>query len=653
MSLDSDRRNSDPEIDAAFSGASVASPQEKLSDDPEIHAAFSAEPESRTKEGDIYDPEGEAARALSIGSQSLVAPIANIPYAALHGAQDVLRRSTHSDVNAPDSSVLNALHFPLSEDAKSFSTAIGSTLKPVTEAAKRELSGNLSNEEKARLKTVAPIATDVAAMYPAASIGYGLMSGLGRSSKLPKLTASGAPEAQEAMNAAASGKSIGAASTAADISAASPELQKAIIETTRKTGGAVNPEVLNRRLEADSLPVKMSLTEGQATQDPSTISNEMNMRGKHKELADAYNQQNGQLVDNLRAIRESAGPDVFSTNPVEHGDTIIQAYKDKAASADADISAKYNALRDAAGGKFPVDAKKLLSNASQELHNNLLYDNAPKSVMSTLDKLAYGNNMTFENFESLRTNLARVQRTATDGNERAAAGIIRGEMEKLPLSDEVFDSNTLQRSPGAAKIKPLADAARSAAKNQFQALEADPAYKAAVNDEVTPDKFVSKFIVNGSRDNVAKMKANLSHDDRASQTMGVAALDHLRDQAKIDSMGNGNFASASFNKHLEAMRPKLQSIVPPEQANQLDTLGKVSRYTTAQPKGSFVNNSNTLVGALAGHGANVLEGVANVKAGGIPVGSMVRGAFGKRAEANAVKRALDPSSGLERLKEYQ
>jgi hypothetical protein len=463
-----------------------------------------------------------------------------------------------------------------------------------------------------------------------------IMSALGLKG-IPKLTAAGtAEEAQASMNAAASEKSMGAASTAANIMEASPELQKAVIDTTRKTGGAVNPEVLGRRLEADSLPVKMSLTEGQATQDPSVISNEQNMRGKHPELAQAFNQQNSGLVDNLKAIREAAGPDVFSTNPVEHGDTLIQAYKDKGAAADAQVSANYKALKDAAGGNFPVDAGKLLDNSTKALHSELLYDHAPKAVMSTLGRLSDQGNMSFENFESLRTNLARIQRSAQDGNERAAAGVIRNQMEALPLA------------PGASALKPLADTARSSAKAQFQALDADPAYKAAVNDSVAPDKFVNKFITGSSatRDSVAKMRENLSDNDRASQTMGVAALDHLRDQAKIDTMGNGNFAAATFNKHLDAMRPKLQYLVPPEQAQHLDTLGNVARYTTAQPKGSFVNNSNTLTGALASGAGTVMENV-------VPGGPLLRKGANMLMDRNAVKRALDPASGLEKLKEAQ
>lgn len=628
MSLDSD-----PEIDAAFNGGAAPASSASVSDDPEISAAFAKDPKEKESKKRV----GWAEENLAGPSEVIGSAIGNIPYGVAHGIHDLFTGG------APDPEGIKALQVPIGAGGKQLLSDIGSMIPARNDTNQPDDTSIPEFSEGTRnvIGHGLRVANDVGGIAAGAGLVKGI-AGIGAQ----KLGPTGAPieDAQQALNAAASGKSMGAASTAANIQEASPELQQAIVNTTRKTGGAVNPDVLNRRLEADSLPVKMNLTEGQATQDPSVISNEMNMRGKHKELADAYNQQNGQLVDNLRAIREGAGPDVFSTNPVEHGDTLINAYQDKAAVADAQTSANYKALKDAAGGSFPIDAPKLLDNATKELHKNLLFDDAPKSVMSTLGRLADSDNMTFENFESLRSNLARIQRSPTaDGNTKYAAGIIRDEMENLPLA------------PGSAKLKPIADTARASAKAQFEALDADPAYKAAVNGDVPPDKFVSKFITGPSatRDSVAKMKENLAHDDRASQTMGVAALDHLRDQAKIDPMGNGNFASASFNKHLEAMRPKLQSLVPPEQANQLDTLGKVSRYTTAQPKGSFVNNSNTLVGALAGHGANVLEGVANVKAGGIPVGSMVRGALGKRAEAQAVKRALDPASGLDRLKESQ
>jgi hypothetical protein len=369
------------------------------------------------------------------------------------------------------------------------------------------------------------------------------------------------------------------------------------------------------------------------------ISQEMNTRGSSRVMVDHLNEQNRQLAQNVQALRDQVGPDVFSTNPTEHGDTLISAYKAKAAAADAAIDAKYQALRDAsAGGQFPVDAKALLDNATAELHQKLLFDHAPKSVMSTLDRLASKDSMTFENFESLRTNLARIMRSQTaDGNEKAAAAIIRDQMEQLPLQ------------PWAQSLKPLADDARAAARAQFRALDADPAYKAAVNDTVSPDRFVNRFVINGARDDVALMRQNLAGNDAATQTMGVAALDHLRDAARLNPNYEGNFAAAGFNKGLQSLSPKLQSLLPPQTIEQLDKLGNVSRYTMAQPRGAFVNNSNTAVSLAADYGANAAEKLVNTAAGGLPVGTLARQAIQRASRNRAAQAAIAPGAGLGRL----
>lgn len=445
---------------------------------------------------------------------------------------------------------------------------------------------------------------------------------------------SAAPEAASPM---ASSQSISAAAASPSMAQVSPSLRQAVSSATARTGGAVNPETLSRHIEADTLPVPMRLTEGQATQDPVLISNEMNMRAKYPQMAARLTEQNGQLADNMQAIRDQVGPDVFTTNPVDHAETLINAYKAKNDAAQADISSRYQALKDANGGQFPVDARALLDNASAQLHQQLLFDHAPRAVMSTLGRLADNGNMTFENFESLRTNLARVMRSSPDGNQIAAAGVIRNAMEQLPLA------------PGAAKLKPLADTARTAAKTQFDALAADPAYKAAVNDSVPADRFINRFVLNAPRDDVATMRTNLAQDPTSLQTMGVAALDHLRDSAKIGPGGSGNFAQATFNKALAALDPKLRSLLDQKTADQLEQLGNVARYTQNQPRGSFVNNSNTAVALFGGHAAHAIEGAANVAAHGIPIGTWGRMGIEKALGGRAANKSLAPGAGLMRL----
>lgn len=446
-------------------------------------------------------------------------------------------------------------------------------------------------------------------------MGAAGLPGAWRGAPMPEAAAAGSPQ------------SISAAAASPNVSAATPQLRAAIQRASQTS--QINPDVLSRHLEADSLPVPIRLTEGQATQNPTILSLEQNARGKIPAYAQRFNEQNTGLIQNLQEIRDRIGPDVFSTNQVEHGDTLIAAYKAKNDAAQADISAKYQALQDANGGKFPVDAKTLQSNVNQALHQKLLYEHAPSAEMMQLNNAAKGG-MTFEQYEAMRTNLARVMRSSSDGNERAAAGVIRQQMENLPLS-----GNT-------AQLKPLADAARSAAKTQFQALDADPAYKAAVSESVPPDRFVQKYVINGNRDDVDLMRQNLAGNDPAIQTLGVAAVDHLRNSAVGTT---GNFSQAGFNRQLSAIDPKLSALVDPKTADQLSTIGNVARYTQAQPRGSFQNNSNTAVAAAAEKAAPYLEAALNAKTLGYG-GTIVRKALQNRAANKATQRSLEIGAGL-------
>ncbi len=428
-------------------------------------------------------------------------------------------------------------------------------------------------------------------------------------------------------------QSAGAAGASVDLSRVSPEL-RAAIEAAHARGEKINPTVLARHVEAESLPVPIRLTEGQATQDVAIISKEMNQRARHEILAQHFATQNKALGENLRAIRESVGPNVFSTDMVGHGETLINAYRAKHAATQANINAKYEALRKAAGGDLPVDAKRVWDTAESKLKKELLFEHAPKGIMTQLRAMR-DRGMNFEQFEAMRTNLAEIQRSHTaSGLERRAAGVIREALEELPLSES------------AAHLKSLADEARAAARAHFQELKADPAYAAAVEGRVTPDQFVRKFVINGARDHVELMRKNLSHDESALQTMGVAVLDYLRDQARLTPAYEGNFAAASFEKAVRQLDPKLRHILTPQAAETLHKLSNVAKLVVAQPRGSFVNKSNTFVAAAGDAAARTVEGALNYQAFGIPVGSLLMGAGRRLAQRAEAERALAPGAGL-------
>ena len=156
-------------------------------------------------------------------------------------------------------------------------------------------------------------------------------------------------------------------------------------------------------------------------------------------------------------------------------------------------------------------------------------------------------------------------------------------------------------------------------------------------------------MLNADKSAVETMKANLSHDAVAQQTMSAGALRRLQDRAGLIDYA-GNFSPAGYNKALEGLGPKLGILFEPESKRLVESLGNVARNVKGQPTGSFVNNSNTAV-ALLGEAAKAsAAGAANVAAHGVPVGTWARKIGGFVKEQKDLNRSLQTGAGL-RLKD--
>jgi hypothetical protein len=420
------------------------------------------------------------------------------------------------------------------------------------------------------------------------------------------------------------------------ISRASPELKQ---ELQKLKPEQVNAPVLERQLEADSLPVPIRLSEGQATRSPQLFSEEMNSRGKNPELANRYNEQNRQLVENIDAIKEKASPDVYGTNHVENGQSLIDSYKDIDKARLENIGTKYQALRDAAGGEFPIDGVAFAENALNSLKKNLKTEFLPDSIMRQVNAFKRGEPMTFEQFEAMRTNLASEMRKADragDGNAEFALGKVREALEDLPLVGE------------SKELKVLADDARAAAKQRFDLINQDKAYKAAINGKVQADDFIQKFVVNGKKSDIDMMVSHLGADSQARQVMAAGIVNWLKSKAGILPDGSGTFTQKGFNQALSNVDPKILAIVGPEVNTQLKALGKTARNIQERPAGAYVNESNTFTSAMAEKGKKAAEIGLNYTLGGnvIPVGTIARNAIHNVREAQKIKESLKPGAGI-------
>lgn len=477
--------------------------------------------------------------------------------------------------------------------------------------------------------------------------GAGLVSKLGKASIVKPVAAEPAPApAPQTAPYAQIGeghKNAGAAATT-DPTMIRAALETATPEFKQLYGNMpldkVNTPTVLRHLEGDSLPIPIRLTKGQASGDLVQISREQNVRGRNPEIAYQLQNQNQGLVDNIPAIRERVAPDVYSPKTIDSSTAIMDSYRKLDQDRSTQISQAYKTLEDANGGMFPVDGMQLAKNADALLAKKLKTNFVPPEIAADLKRFREGEPMTFEQFEAMRTNLAAEIRKAErsgDGNRSAACSLIRQAMEELPLTGE------------AEALKPIADQARKLSRERFQALEKDPAYRAVVNDVVPADKFFEKFVINGHNKNVRTMVDTLGAGSEGHQHMAAGAINWLSDRAGIVD-GRGNFSQANFNKALKKLDDanNLQQVFTPEGQTMLRTLGNVANYTQFQPRGSFVNNSNTLVGYLAEKGASGLETGANVlglKTIGYPVGSEARRVIGAARERKFVKEALEPGAG--------
>jgi hypothetical protein len=417
---------------------------------------------------------------------------------------------------------------------------------------------------------------------------------------------------------------------------ASPELQAAV-KNAQAAGQKIDPAALSRQVEADSLPIKMSLTPGQATQDPIAISTEQNLRSRNPSMVYKYQDQNTALTQNLNAIRDSAAPNAVAPDTVTAGQTAIDALAAKNQQMSDATSAAYKALEDANGGDFPLDGMTFAAKANEALGQNFKGAFLPREVQGILTKLGTGDQpMRFENFENLRTILGEEARNATNGNVAGAVNTVRNTLENMPMTAETEE------------IKPLADAARAAAKAHFDMLDATPSLKAVDAGTAVPDNFIQKHVISAPRADLVSTVNALGDNPPALETLKAGVVNYLKKSAGIID-DQGNFSQAGYNKALDAIRPKLDVLFDADEAKQLMTVGNVARYTQAQPRGSYVNNSNTDVANLARTGGAMLakgvDAVTGSRVGSI-AGNLLSNSMAEKASAKQLRDLLGPGAGI-------
>jgi len=403
----------------------------------------------------------------------------------------------------------------------------------------------------------------------------------------------------------------------------------------------VNKVALENQIVADTLPVPVRLTEGQALQDPRLISFERNDRGMKDKLSQHFNEQNKALQENANLIKQKTSEGTFETDYVANAERAIESFKDINTARQAEIKSAYDALDQLGAGKIEVDSKSFGQNAIKALTANEDIDFLPSVIKTKIEAYEGGKPMNFAQYENLRTQIARETRKAQradDGNAVHALTVARSELEKLPLLNET------------AEAKIVADKARSLAKSEFDLLDKrkdtyNSVYADIVNGAADTKDFIPKVVLRSKNADFTKAVDMLKDNPDAIKQLRAGTLDYI---IRESTDASGNFKTGKFTQMVNNLdvNKKLTTLFG-EDSQVIKDLAKTGQLIEARPRGSFVNESNTSVANMASQYAKgAAEAGVNVAAKGLPIGTMGRQFLEKRAAAKQVKETLKPGAGV-------
>jgi hypothetical protein len=435
-----------------------------------------------------------------------------------------------------------------------------------------------------------------------------------------------------------------------DYGALSADVRTALrseVQDALKTGGVLRPDTLARL--ADFRTVGATPTRGTLTLDPVQLTREKNLAKVGANSTDSSLQRLPQLeAANNRALIESVNQagGATQTSRVAAGEQLVGAADDWIARQKDAIDALYNRARDSQGRSFPLDSTFLTNRAADLLEDNLVSASLPTDVRNRLNQIARGEMpLTVDTAEMLKTRIATLQRNSSDGSVRRSLGLVRQAIDETPIVElgrqsgpvgaaRAVNPGGLPSVPGSTQLGDDAVAAfnqaRAANRSMMTTIERVPALK-AVADGVEPDKFVQQFIVGDGKDASVRAVREFANLALTNPEVREVARQQVALFLRRGALGNapddvGRFSAAGFRNALDRVGPeKLAIFFSPQEIARLQATSRVANFTTVQPVGSAINNSNSGAMVVAS-GLDLLDRIAaRVPLVGDTIQGVVRG----------------------------
>jgi len=441
---------------------------------------------------------------------------------------------------------------------------------------------------------------------------------------------------QPIMAGVGAAKTADASTLAEAVARATPELKA---ELSKVKPGDLNVEALNRIMEADQLPVPLRYTEGQATQDPKILSDEINILGSEKKYADRLNEQNAVLHENVDLMRDRVAPNINTTDYVHDAENVIERVNNFIKTDNDAITKAYKDLEEYGAGKIQVDSKTFAKNANKVLAEGDDAEFLPSVISKKLEDYNNGKAMNFNQFENLRSQIAkeiRKAQKADDGNAVHALALVRSQLEQMPLLNET------------AEAKVLADKARSLAKSQFDLLDKNrdtynPLYEKVFNGGADTKDLIQSLVLRGKNADFNKVLELAKNDPTTLEHLRSGALNSIvRDSTTQD----GKFKAAVFAKKIRDLdlNKRLEPLFG-EEAKTLRAIANAGVTVNARPAGSFVNEAKSGVVGVQMAKQFIAEQAKSIPGYGMIVQPAAK-VLGERKISKQVEKALKPGAGV-------
>lgn len=379
---------------------------------------------------------------------------------------------------------------------------------------------------------------------------------------------------------------------AAGVKAARPELFDGIksqVADALSSGKKVDPMALQRLTEAQTLPVPVPMLKGQITRDAMQFAKEQNLRGINgvgEPITETLKTQNRALIENLDALGADKGSDVVTA-----GKAAIDILRASDKEASSKVGAAYKAFKDATGKDLQVPLTGLAQDYAKTVKE--FGDAIPSAIRGKFEDLGLmsGKAKTMFSIEDAEALVKSINRNYDPKNivQARALDDLRRSVQKS-ISEGAGSDAEGTAAAGIAK------AARSAAKNRFDLIDATPALKAAIRND-QPDAFVQKFILQGNTAEVKSMMRTIeSHDPQAAEALRDSMMNVIKQKVlNNQSSENGVFSQAQLKQFVSdpRMAPRIKEAIGPERFQLLSQLNRVAENSLYAPKAAAVNTSNT------------------------------------------------------------